>query len=434
MKKIKVLAVLLVVAALFSGCSFHLSSSLDELIAPVAPYGEDAAIAQALDTYAKKYTLKTCTYGDYTSSFVKKDLNGDGVDEAFAFYEPADTLGTVNLAVMVPQSGGKTWRVTCSVAGKGSDVGELDFADVTGDGKEEILVAWEVISNTSNNILSVYSYDTGDGGIELQTLGEDLSFSKYACADLNHDGQTELVLFNLPASDTESASAAVYSLQDGRLRRLGQTKLDSNVSAYTHILVDSHDADDVVVYADAYKNNASAMITEIVYWSDYYDTIISPFYDYDTGLTRETFRENTIECRDIDGDDAVEIPMDAPSPAGLSDQLTCIDWRVYRDYALFHKVYGLLNHKDGYFLTFDDELFKTAEFLYDDASRELTVQTKDGRVVFTLKTVFKADYSASDHSGYTQIYEKAPFCYLAAVQENDYGITAETLSDHFIEY
>lgn len=435
MKKVKLLFLFFLIATIFSGCSFHLSSSLDELISPIAPYGEDAAIAQALDDYAKKYTLKTCVNGDYTSSFVKKDIDGDGISEAFAFYEPADALGTVNLAVMQPNENDGTWRVTCSVAGKGSDVGEIDFADMTGDGNDEILVTWEVISNTSNNILSVYSFSSGSDGMQLEAVGEDLSFSKYTKADLNHDGQTELLFFNLPASDTESAVAVAYSLQDGRLRRLGQTKLDSNVTAYTKVSVDDQDSDNVIVYADAYKNNGRAMITEIVYWSDYYNTIISPFYDYDTGLTQETFRENTVTCRDIDNDKTIEIPMDASAQKGLSSQLTLIDWQVYRDYAMFHKTYSVLNSKDGYFLNLDDKLFKDVEFSYDDTARELTVQTKKGdQVICTIKTVFKADYTAASYKEYTQIHEKAPFCYLVNVRENDYGVTADTISDCFVEY
>lgn len=436
MKKCRVLVLVLLITFVFSGCSFHLSSSLDELIAPVSPFGEDAAIAKALDDYAGKYTLKTCVYGEYTSSFVKADLNGDGSAEAFAFYEPSSALGTVYLAVMVPNDDDDTWRVTFSAPGEGSDVGEIDFADMTGDGRQEILVNWEVISNTSNNILSVYSYTDENGGVELQAVGEPLSFSKYTSADLNHDGLNELLLFNLPGSDTESASAVVYSMENGRVRRLGQTKLDSNVTAYSSVTVDSSDPDNPVVYADAYKNNGSAMITEIVYWSDYYDTIISPFYDYDTGLTRETFRENTVQCRDIDGDGKVEIPMEPQKQsASAGQQLTLIDWQVYRDYVLFHKTYGVLNRKDGYFLNLDDALFENAVFAYDGETRELTVRdAASDRVVCTLKTVFKADYSAQAYSGYTQFYEKAPFCYLVAVNENDYGITADTVADHFIEY
>lgn len=435
MKKSRILVLFVLIAFVFSGCSFHLSSSLDELIAPVSPFGEDAAIARALDDYAGKYTLKTCVYGEYTSSFVKADLNGDGTAEAFAFYEPSSALGTVYLAVMVPNAD-ETWRVTFSVPGEGSDVGEVDFADMTGDGRQEMLVNWEVISNTSNNILSVYSYTDTNGSIELQAVGEPLSFSKYTRADLNHDGLHELLLFNLPGSDTESAVAAVYSLKNGRVQRLGQTKLDSNVTAYSAVTVDTSDPDDPVVYADAYKNNGSAMITEIVYWSDHYGTIISPFYDYDTGLTRETFRENTVPCRDMDGDGTVEIPMDPDGHAAAAGQpITLLDWQVYRDYALFHKMYGVLNTKDGYFLNLDDALFENAVFAYDGETRELTVRdAASDEVICTLKTVFKADYAEKTYSGYTKIYEKAPFCYLAAVQENAYGLTADTVADHFVEY
>lgn len=430
-KFIKLIVPIVLISFLFSGCSFHISSSLDELITPISPFGEDAEISKALDDYAKKYTLKTCINGNYTSSFIKKDLNGDGKSEAIAFYEPSDALGTVNMALLAVQDG--KWQVTSSIVGKGSDVNEISFCDLTGNGQENILVSWEVISNTSNYILSIYSYSPADNGFELSVMNEDLSFSKYTTADLNGDKLNEVLIFNTPSSDSGSSSAVLYSFKDNEKKKLGSTKLDSNITSYSNITVGKNDENGYVVYADALKNSNS-MITEIVYWSDKHDTIISPFYDYKTGVTKETYRSNTINCRDIDGDNSIEIPMDCDD-VSVPSQLKLINWKNYNDYVLFHKQYSVLNNKDGYFLSVDDKIFKNTFPVYDEKNRELIVKDKKSeKKIFSVKTVFKAEYSQNDYEGYQMLYEKAPFCYLVSVEENNYDISYEYIKQNFTEY
>ncbi len=430
-KFIKLVVPILLISFLFSGCSFHISSSLDELITPISPFGEDAKISEALDDYAKKYTLKTCINGNYTSSFVKKDLNGDGKSEAIVFYEPSDALGTVNMALLAVRDG--KWQVTSSIVGKGSDVSEISFCDLTGNGQENILVSWEVISNNSNYILSIYSYSSAEDGFELSVLNEDLSFSKYTTADLNNDNLNEVLIFNTPSSDSGSSSAVLYSFKNNAKKKLGSTKLDSNITSYSNITVDKSDDNGAVVYADAVKGQNS-MITEIVYWSDKHDTIISPFYDYKTGVTKETYRSNTITCRDIDGDKSIEIPMDCDD-ASVPSQLKLINWKTYGNYVLFHKQYSVLNDKDGYFLSVDDKVFKNTYPMYDEKNRELTVKDKENdKILFSLKTVFKAEYSEDAFGGYQMLYEKAPFCYLVSVQENEYDISYEYIKQNFTEY
>ena len=60
MKAIKILIPILCIALLFSGCGgFHLASSIDDLISPVAPAGADASVQSAMDAYCKGgYSVK----------------------------------------------------------------------------------------------------------------------------------------------------------------------------------------------------------------------------------------------------------------------------------------------------------------------------------------------------------------------------------------
>lgn len=69
-KGIKILAVLCLVVFLFCGCSnFRLSSSIDDLISPISPSGDNAGVQSAVDEYCKGgYSIKIPATGNYTTS------------------------------------------------------------------------------------------------------------------------------------------------------------------------------------------------------------------------------------------------------------------------------------------------------------------------------------------------------------------------------
>ncbi|MBR3148869.1 MAG: hypothetical protein IKF64_01765, partial [Eubacterium sp.] len=101
MKKAKLLCVLLAVALLMSGCSMRISSSIDDLISPISPFGDNADVKNALDEYAAQgYSLKTPSRGKYITAYSFFDIDRDKTDEAITFYEPSDKLGTVDMAVI----------------------------------------------------------------------------------------------------------------------------------------------------------------------------------------------------------------------------------------------------------------------------------------------------------------------------------------------
>lgn len=110
MKAIKILIPMLCIALLFSGCGgFHLASSIDDLISPVAPAGADASVQSAMDAYCKGgYSVKIPAAGKYTTSYIFYDFDDDGQKEALAFYEPNDALGKIDMAVL--EQAGKIGR------------------------------------------------------------------------------------------------------------------------------------------------------------------------------------------------------------------------------------------------------------------------------------------------------------------------------------
>ena len=83
LRGVKIIAILCLVAFLFCGCnSFRLSSSIDDLISPISPSGDNAGVQSAVDEYCKAAIQSNSGNRKYTTSFILKDIDGDKINEA----------------------------------------------------------------------------------------------------------------------------------------------------------------------------------------------------------------------------------------------------------------------------------------------------------------------------------------------------------------
>lgn len=412
MKYIKALICTLLIATMLSGCSFRISSSIEDLISPVSPFGDNADIQEALNSYAKNgYSLKTPSGGEYIASYNFFDIDGDGVDEAFAFYEPSDDLGTISMALIKKLN--DKWSVVENIKGDGKDIYSVSFSDVNNDGRVELLVCWDVISNSSNHNLSVYLMKPSGESVKLRQIGESVSINNYLVVDYDKNSKNELMIFEINGASS-SARAKLYSLSDNSFDLLSETKLDSHITSYTNILVEEAE-NDVRVYADAIGSDGSSMLTEIVYWSDTYDSIISPFYSYTTGLTKGTSRTLSLNCDDINGDKLIEIPTNY-SIDGLPKKVDAVDWKIYKNTILVHSEYSLVVSDDGYMAVLPDDIFKSISVSYDGDERLMTVKNKQTKKdIFYIKPVLKAVYDEKEYKDYSVVLEASGYYYLAKI-------------------
>ncbi len=410
MKKVKILLLVFVICLTFSGCSGFRIANIDDLISPVSPSGDDAGILAAVNEYSKGgYSIKIPATGKYTTSFILRDLNSDGVDEAIAFFERNDNLGEVDMAVLSKSN--SSWHVIDDIMGEGVDVKSVDFSDLNNDGAEEIIVCWGIISNSTTSNLCVYSIDND---LKLSLMTDSITAGEFISADINGNGTNELLVFTF-GSYSESPRAELYSLATGNKKLIGETKLDSSIISFSKITCGKTD-EGMSVFADAIRANGASMVTELLYWSDYYDSIISPFYSYSSGKTAETSRDNMITSRDINGDGEIEIPVDK-SVSGLPGEVTAQSWVGYESTVLKHREYSYAVKRDGYLLVFDDDLFSKAYIEYDSDKRQLNVT--DGKDnIFSIITVMRANYDSADYSDFTEIYSDSGLVYLCNCNGN----------------
>ena len=411
MKKALAAICIILVMLVCSGCSLRISSSIDDLISPISPFGDNADIKSAMDEFAKNgYSLKAPNKGKYITAYNFFDIDSDGEDEAIAFYEPSDNLGTVYMTVI--KRSNKEWNVIDNIEGLGADVSSLDFADINGDGNDELIVCWDRISNSTNHELALYEYDRDSDKNHLRCFYSGITVNNYIAVDMKGDSVKELLLFELNSGNYSSAKAELYSFKENKARLLGETKLDAHITSYVNLRVEKVGSQKRV-YADALGTNGSSMLTELIYWSDNYYSIMSPFYNYSSGVTSGTTRSILLQSRDINGDGRIEIPRDK-NIKKLPKTVSCVDWRVYKNTILIHTDYSLSPKSDGYLVIIPDKYIDKIKVEYDSRQRLMTVKSKsDNREVFSVRSVLKATYDEKEFENYTQVFSDKGYCYLA---------------------
>lgn len=410
MKYFKLFVIVVAVAVLFSGCSFRLASSVDELITPVSPQGDDADVQNALSAYSNGgFTLKTPEAGGYTTAFSFFDIDGDSQDESVVFYESAKSLGKTNMAV-IDKSDDK-WYVAYNLENENSDVYSLDFSDVNGDGVTELIVLWNYISDSTSHVLSVYTQNM-NGEYSLTEMSDALTVNNYIVVDIDEDGTQELMTFAINSGDDVSSTATLYSFDENSRKTLGTTKLDGHITGYESIISESKNGK-VYIYADAVKSNGSEMLTEIILWSDYYGTVISPYYSYSTGFTKNTSRSVMLCCCDINDDGLIEVPLDYETD-NLPDGVFAAEWNQYENSVMKTVAYSLAVDKDGYQLLLSKDQLDEIKVGYKQENSELILTDSKEKLVLSIKCVPKSQTGSNAQTdGYSEIFEKSGYVYLA---------------------
>ena len=170
------------------------------------------------------------------------------------------------------------------------------------------------------------------------------------------------------------------------------------------------------------------MLTEVIYWSGYYNTIISPFFSYSTGVTSSTTRESMLSCMDVDSDGVIEIPIDA-EVADLPSDVYAVEWTKYDSSVLKSACYSLAVRKDEYQIIIPDDYINDIKISYSAEDSCLTVTDKSDEVLFSVSCVLKAHYEENSalYSDYSIIADSSGYLYLAQTGENgeaDFSVEA----------
>ncbi len=297
-----VLGIFLSVSLFFTtGCSTFSGFSAEGTMRPPRPTGEKSAIYSVLETAAGgTFTLKYPSSGDYRSAIIMEDLNGNGQEEAVAFYQKVDEAG--GISILFIQKNGDSWQSMGGFTNTSSQVDKVDFGDVDGDGVRDVVVGWGN-AQTGSTSLCVYSLKKG----KMKELNLDQSYSQMAVMDFDEDGFEEIFTANVALGE-QPALSSLFRLRSGAIEIMGTADMDKTVTRYINMQTGLLNESQYGIVLDGARSNAG-YVTEVVYWNNETKTLEAPLLDEKHQNVSFTVRANNVLSRDVNGDSIIELPI-----------------------------------------------------------------------------------------------------------------------------
>lgn len=378
----------------------------DAVMRPPTQGKENAAILKAFRKAIGKntqYQLQYPASGSYRSAFIRHDLDGDKEDEVIVFYTRELAESTVRFNILDNQDG--EWLSVLDEEGYGNGIDSVHFTDLQGNGSPELIFSWDSFAQTDDKRLTAHAIRVGeDQVLTIQTL-LDQPYSTMGLADMDGDSIDELFVVWTDRSERSPKTYATLFKMDNtnRIKTCGQSAiLDSGVSGYP-LLQFQQNGKQNIAFLDAYKGTDSR-ITEVVYWDDSRQALVSPFTDPQSLSNTRTIRPKEIATTDIDGDHNLEIPIrvdrESAQTTPGTEQLPMLCWNEFSldgtMASLTPKTYSLYDPAEEYSLSVDPDLADSLTGFRATDTGVVTVYGRNGDPYFSIVRKNRSSLSEKD--------------------------------------
>ena len=329
--------------ALLCGCEFSFFNPEAAMRAPHAT-GETQEIQRALEeAVGKDIVLKYPRTGHKRSAFLMHDIDGDSVEEVFAFYQRRDEMGVTRMHLLRKEV--DQWITVQDMAPAGTNLINIEFADLDGNGIDEVVTGWGTV-NSTENLLCIYEFYKDR---LIQRARE--KYSQYFLFDFNYTGKKEVGIVYLNTS-TRNAVMNVLDFSE-EMTVLGSVALDGSASGYLDVQAARLDNGNTAIYIDTF-NGPNETATEVVIYNgkEFYNL----FLDTQTMSTILTRRSWVAQVQDINNDDKLDIPFSVTLPhdvlSGLPQQYLT-RWQTYSGEGYNIVLDAWYCFQDHYYLVFD---------------------------------------------------------------------------------
>ena len=286
------------------------------------------------------------TSGTFRQAVQLEDLNGDGINEAIAFFSL--TGDGKPLKIYIFQSIDKAYECVLTIEGEGTNIESIYYSDLNKDGILEIIVGWQISAGV--NMLSVYSFRD-------YQLTEIIStdYTKYTVYDMNRDGTDDLIVTRLGSSDTDGEVEMFSIASDGEVLR-SAARLSTGVNALSRIRTTPLSNGFPAILIEGSIDNSSITTDVFVYKEGVLTNITA---NASSGISEETMRTYSTYpySQDINGDGIIEIPVQIPLYSSVeAANYWLTDWLAYASNgSCFIAETTYHNYSEGWFLTIPSE-------------------------------------------------------------------------------
>ncbi len=298
---------------LLSGCmQFELSA--EELMRPPALSSEQLEISSALEQAVGDSDIKYKypETGDHRSSFIFYDLDGDGDEEAMAFYQAESKGSSTWVNILDRRDDRWVSLYDISAPNNETEIDFISFQPLVSD-ENSIIIGW-ANEYMNEKCAVVYSYD----GQTMKKYYEE-DYSQLCFMDLDNNGKLDMLsVYN---DDFDEKCIVSYIIRDSNISGATVLKRQSIIELYydsTELLSVQAGKIDVTtpaLFIDSkidISRDTHMYLTQIVTVED--GRLADLLYNGETSLCENTLRPTSTVCQDINDDGVMEVPTVVPLP------------------------------------------------------------------------------------------------------------------------
>ena len=317
LKRPALLGLLLLACLLLAGC--RMDSTMEELFTLPRLPTEYTTLSRQLDQLLSEgYEYMAPTSGRNIQSLQMVDIDGDGRDEALAFFRLSN--GEKPLKIYVFHSREDSYELASIIESSGTAIDSIYYEDLTGDGRKELIVGWKI----SADVQTVTVYDMRPGPVQLMQS----NYTRLSFQELNGDGIPSLLL--LRTNSDNQPVAEFCSWQDGSLSVSHRCALSSTMAELNQgsVITGKLDQDTSAVFITGINSQGIA-VTDILVWQE--DAgLVNAALDRSTGLSAATAPYRQLTPQDINGDGITELPRPDSSVSDTKQADGMVFWEQYR--------------------------------------------------------------------------------------------------------
>lgn len=311
--KKQMIAGLLAVLMALSGCAL---TETEELYSLPQPSKEYLQLQKLIDTeIAAGCEYAAPTAGSQRQSVQLTDLDGDGTNEAVAFLRNKE----LQPLICVYAKKNSEYALVARITGDGSAVGRVEYADLDGDGCNEIIASWEAASEMQ--LMTAYSLAAGSASMLFKA-----SCLDFQAGDMNGDGRADVMALSL---DQSGGRVTFFSVSKHKDVVESSARLSTSLKTAERFRIAAVGGGLPAIFVEGpYSENSGAcLLTDILVFSG--GELKNITLDPATGDSKLK-RRGEVFCTDIDGDGSLDVPIpETQSGPRDNPENNIFDWYTY---------------------------------------------------------------------------------------------------------
>ena len=297
-KRGKVSLAILFMILVLGGCSLEYGDGLLSL--PKLP-GEYLMLQQELDAILSTGAVYAAAEtGSNRQAVQLIDIDGDGEDEAIAFFR----MPTGEFLVCVYKRSEDGYVEIGRAEGYGNTIRAVNYPRVSASGQLALALSWGLDDSGSYG-MTVFGFRDG----ELENL-MDIQYGSLLVADVDDDSLDELC-FAVRDPATGGFSLRIYRYEKNEYRQQSETPMCVEVRSVARMTLGKAATGDDAVYIDS-AAMGGGYVTDVIRLAE--SGAVNDTIDLGTGSGSQTWRPISVTCTDIDGDGVMDVPTIGAQP------------------------------------------------------------------------------------------------------------------------